>query len=196
MLGRPVRFLRTGIARRIILFEVLHVNHPTYIPVGILRVMGDMSESSRRGKYAKIRIMKDVLPQPIHESYLRHRRQRTTQIILPVVLAVLLCVAAVVLINIATFQGNGDVGRWAAISTMWIAIPVFIIGLIFFVLLSGLIYLLARLLGIIPTYTSKAQDFVRMLSIRVRHAADTVVKPVIQLDGIGASIRAFFGGRK
>ena len=158
--------------------------------------MGDMSSSDIRGKYAKIRIMKDVLPQPIHESYLRHRRQRTTQIILPVLLAVLLCLAVVVLINIATFQGNGDVGRWAAISTIWIAIPVFIVGLIFFVLLCGIIYLLARLLGIIPSYTSKAQDFVRMLSIRIHRAADATVKPVIHLDGIGASIRTFFGGRK
>lgn len=137
--------------------------------------------------------MKSVLPKPIHESYLRHRRQRTTQIILPVALAVLLCIAMIVLISIATFQQNGDVGRWAAISTMWIALPVFIVGLVFLALLVGIIYLLARLLGIAPTYTSKAQDFIRRLAIRIQRIADVTVKPVIYLDGVGASIKALLG---
>jgi hypothetical protein len=140
--------------------------------------------------------MKEVLPKPIHESYLRHRRQRTTQIILPVVLAALLCIAMVVLVNIATFRGDGDVARWAAVSTIWIVIPIMIASLIFFVLLAGLIYLLVQLLGIVPVYTDKAQDFVRMVSLRIRRAADVSVQPIIYLDGIGASIRAFFGGRK
>ena len=137
--------------------------------------------------------MKEVLPKPIHESYLRHRRQRTTQIILPVVLAALLCIAMVVLVNIATFRDDGDVARWAAVSTIWIVLPIMIASLIFFVLLAGLIYLLAQLLGIVPVYTDKAQDFVRMVSLRVRRAADMSVQPIIYLDGIGASIKAFLG---
>jgi predicted PurR-regulated permease PerM len=115
------------------------------------------------------------------------------QIILPVILAALLCIAMVVLVNIATFRDNGDVARWAAISTIWIVIPIVIASLIFFVILVGLIYLLAQLLGITPTYTSKAQDFVRMLTLRVRRAADLTVQPIIYLDGIGASIKAFLG---
>lgn len=112
---------------------------------------------------------------------------------MPVALAVLLCIAMIVLINIATFQQNGDVGRWAAISTMWIALPVFIMGLVFLALLVGIIYLLARLLGIAPTYTSKAQDFIRRLAIRIQRIADVTVKPVIYLDGIGATIKALLG---
>ena len=109
------------------------------------------------------------------------------------VLAALLFVAVVVLINVATFQWGGDVARWAAISTMWITIPVFIMGLVFLVLLGALIYLLAQLLGIAPTYTSQAQNFVHKLAIRVRRAADIPVKPIIYLDGIGATIKALFG---
>ena len=33
--------------------------------------------------------MKAVLPEPVHESYRRHRKQRTAQIILPMVLVAL-----------------------------------------------------------------------------------------------------------
>ena len=68
------------------------------------------------------------------------------QIILPMVLTVILFIALIVLINIATFRDNGDVERWAAVSTIWIVIPIIIGLLIFLALLVGLVYLLARLL--------------------------------------------------
>jgi hypothetical protein len=137
--------------------------------------------------------MKAVLPEPVHESYRRHRRQRTIQIILPMVLAALLFLAIVVLVNVATFRDNGDVGRWAAISTMWIAIPVCITGLIFLAVLGGLVYLMGRLLGIAPRYTGRAQDFVHKLAIHIRRAADTTVKPVFAVNGFGATIKALLG---
>ena len=137
--------------------------------------------------------MKAVLPEPVHESYRRHRRQRTIQIILPMVLAALLFLAIVVLVNVATFRDNGDVGRWAALSTMWIAIPVCIMGFTFLLLLGGLVYLMGRLLDITPTYTGKAQDFVHKLAIRIRRAADAAAKPVITVSSVGASINRFLG---
>lgn len=137
--------------------------------------------------------MKAVVPEPVHESYRKHRKQRTMQIILPIVLAALLFIAAIVLVNIATFRDNGDVGRWAAISTMWIAIPVCIMGLVFLALLGGLVYLMGRLLGIAPRYTGKAQDFVHKLAIRIRRAADMAVKPVFAVGGFGATLKALLG---
>jgi len=137
--------------------------------------------------------MKAVFPEPVHESYRRHRKQRTSQIILPMVLAAILFIGMIVLVNIATFRDNGDVGRWAAISTIWIVIPVCISGFIFLALLGGLVYLMARLLGVTPTYTGMAQDFVHKLAIRIRRAADMVVKPVFSMNGFGASLKALLG---
>lgn len=137
--------------------------------------------------------MKAVLPKPVHESYKRHRKQLTSQIILPVVIAGLSFVALIVLISVATFRENGDVARWAAISTIWIVIPIMIASLIFLAVLVGLVYLLKRLLNITPTYTGLAQNFVHKLAIRIRLAADALVKPVIFVDGIGASINRLLG---
>jgi hypothetical protein len=137
--------------------------------------------------------MKDVVPEPVHESYRRHRRQRTSQILLPMVLAAILFIGMIVLVNIATFRDHGDVGRWAAISTIWIVIPVCISGFIFLALLGGLVYLMARLLGVAPTYTGMAQDFVHKLAIRIRRAADMAVKPVFSVNGFGASLNALLG---
>src|SRR5262247_2618563 len=101
--------------------------------------------------------MKAKLSQPVHESYLKHRKQRTWQIVMPVILAAVLLIALIVLINIATFRNNGDVARWAAVSTMLILVPIMIGLFIMLALLVGLVYLLGRLLGITPRYTGLAQ---------------------------------------
>jgi hypothetical protein len=137
--------------------------------------------------------MKVEFPEPVHESYRRHRKQQIGQIILPIVLAAILFLGMVVLVNIATFRDNGDVGRWAAISTMWIAIPVCITGCVFLALLGGLVYLMGRLLGVAPRYTGKAQDFVHKLAIRIRRVADMTVKPIFAVNGFGATIKSLLG---
>ena len=137
--------------------------------------------------------MNAVHPKPVHESYKRHRKQLTTQIILPVLLAAILCLALVILINLATFRGNGDVGRWADIATMWIAIPVMIASFMFLAVLAGLVYLLARVLGIAPIYTNLAQNFVQKIMIRIRLIADAIAKPIINLDSFGATIKTILG---
>ena len=137
--------------------------------------------------------MKAKIPQPVHESYKRHRKELTWQILLPVILSALLFVALIVLINIATFNQGGDVGRWAAISTIWIVIPVMVAGVVLLALLVALVYLMKRLLGITPTYTGLAQDYVHRAASYIKRGTEMAVKPVLFLDGIGASIKAFFG---
>lgn len=144
------------------------------------------------GLYAKIKHMNAKLPQPVHESYKNHRKQLVWQILLPIVLTVVLCIVSIVLINIATFRDNGDVARWGAVSTIWIVIPVMIGMLIFLALLIGLIGLMAKLLEVTPTYTSLAQDYFHKAAVYIKRGADAAVKPVINLNGILASISAFF----
>ena len=138
------------------------------------------------------KFMDTKIPRPVHLSYKKHRKERTTQIILPVVLTVVFIIALIILINIATFRDNGDVARWAAVSTIWIVIPIIIGMLIFLVILGGLIYALAKLLNITPTYTGMAQDYVRKAAVYIKRGADAVVKPVIQLKGFLATLEAFF----
>ena len=142
-----------------------------------------------------MKAMKASLPHPQHESYLRHRRQRTTQIILPVILAALLIAAAAVWIAIAGFRGGGDLSRWGAISAIWIVIPMIFGVLILTVLLAGLVYLMSRLLGILPRYTAQAQELVYRLEGILHRAMDTAVKPVFGVQEVGAFFRALIGRR-
>jgi hypothetical protein len=129
---------------------------------------------------------------PEHYSYQRHRRQNTTQIILPMVISTLLLIGMIALICFATFKSNGDVSRWAAISTIWIIIPALLAGLIVLAVLIGLIYLMARVLGGLPHYTGIAQDYVYLAQRYIIRAADMVVKPVIALEGFIENVKAFF----
>ena len=137
--------------------------------------------------------MKAIIRKPVHESYKQHRKQLVSQIILPVVISALFIVGLIVLVNVATFRDNGDVGRWAAISTIWIVIPIMVAGLIFLIILGGIVYLLKYLLNIAPVYTGQAQDFVYKIAGYIRRLADAIVKPVIVIDGVGASINRLLG---
>ena len=138
-------------------------------------------------------MMKAQLPSPEHYSYQLHRKQRSMQIILPVILSTVLLVGLIVLISIATFKQGGDVGRWAAISTIWIIIPVLFAGLITLIILIGLIYLMARALQGLPYYTGIAQDYVYKARGYIIRGADMAAKPILALDGWLESIKAFFG---
>ena len=143
----------------------------------------------------KIKVMKAKLPRPAHESYSRHRRDLTWKIIFPVLLSSVLCVGLIVLINIATFRDGGDVARWAAISTMWIAVPTAVGMLTVLAVLAGMIYLLARLLNILPSYTAMAQDLFYKIENYARRGADAAAHPIISINSVAAGINRLFGGR-
>jgi hypothetical protein len=136
--------------------------------------------------------MKAKLSQPAHESYLRHRKQRTWQIVMPVILASVLLIALIVLINIATFRDNGDVARWAAVSTILMVIPIMVGLFLFLVLLVGIAYLVGRLLGVTPHYTGLAQEYIYRAAGIIKRALDAMVKQIIEAQGVLASIREFF----
>ena len=138
--------------------------------------------------------MKASIPQPAHESYLKHRKQRTWQILVPVIASAVLCLVMVLLVTTAAF-GGADVALWAQISEIWIAIPTMLIFLVIFALLAGMVFLMAKLLSILPTYTFRAQDLTYRLKAAVRRAADAAAKPVITIDALGASINRILGKR-
>jgi len=128
-----------------------------------------------------------------HPSYKNHRRQFWLQIFLPMLIAVLLIIAVAVWTGIATFGQGGDSPRWAAISTIWLVIPVMFFSLLFLAILIGLIYLLAKALNAIPLYAIKGQYYVNRGADEAQRLSDMATKPVLFIEGIRASVKAFFG---
>ena len=130
-----------------------------------------------------------------HPSYHLHRRQMWTQILLPILLTVLVFIAVIVLTSIATFRNNGDVARWAAISTIWLVLPVMITGLILLAILLAIIYLLARLIGVIPPYSDQAQRFVFQIEGYVKRGTEMILRPVLFVDLIKSQFKKIMGRR-
>ena len=124
-----------------------------------------------------------------HLSYQLHRRQVWEQILLPILLTVILIIAIIVLTSIATFRDNGDVARWAAISTIWLVIPVMLAGLILLAILFAVIFLFAKVLGVIPPYSYQAQKYVYRIEGYVRRGTEMLVKPALLVDVIKSHIK-------
>jgi uncharacterized membrane protein len=128
-----------------------------------------------------------------HYSYTEHRRQFWLQIFLPIILAVILIIAVATVTGIAAFGVNGDSPRWAAISTIWLVIPVMFFGLLFLAILGGLVYLLARGLQVLPPYTSTAQYYVNRAASEIKRFSNMATRPVLFVEGLKASLKAIFG---
>lgn len=126
---------------------------------------------------------------PQHPSYRRHRRQVAWQILVPMILAGLLLISAAVLVWAGAFPGNGDVARWAAISTIWLTLPVMLGALVLLALFIGLAYLLGRAAGFIPPYTLKAQLFTTRMVAAAHRVEQVGRRPVSIFGQIGRLIR-------
>jgi hypothetical protein len=137
----------------------------------------------------------NIPPKPVHESYLKHRREYRWKILAPVIAASVLCVLCSGLAYVATFGYGGDVTLWAQIAEIWLAIPTIIFLIVIFAMVGGTVYLMARLLSVLPRYTFMAQDLSYKMKAYVRRGADAVARPVIFLDSLGASINRIFGKR-
>ena len=128
-----------------------------------------------------------------HPSYQKHRRELWTKILIPMLVAVAVIVAVATLTGIATFRDGGEVERWAAISTIWIVLPIMGAGLLLLIVFIGIIYGMARLLALIPAYTGQAQKIVWRIEGYVRRGADASIKPVLAMEGVIATIKRLFG---
>jgi ABC-type transport system involved in multi-copper enzyme maturation permease subunit len=132
------------------------------------------------------------VPQPDRASYLKHKRETTRHILLPVILSGVLILALFTLVAYATFAENGDVERWAAISTVWIVIPLMALLLAVMVVLWAAVYGLHRLLNITPEYTGIAQEIILRVNAKTRWYAAEVTNRVIRFRAWVDTLQAFF----
>jgi hypothetical protein len=139
--------------------------------------------------------MKHPLPRHLrdHPSYQLHRKQVWTQILLPIVLACLLFVSVSVLVYFTSLKANSELGRWAAISTIWLTLPVLLLGSVALITFCALIFLISQLTGLIPTYTYQAQRFVYRINGIARQIDGMAKKPILLIQQIAKVVTAYLG---
>jgi uncharacterized membrane protein YhdT len=124
-----------------------------------------------------------------------HRQQALWQIILPFTVGLLVILFIVVITLLSAASGSGDISLWADISTIWLLLPVIFFTLIFFAIVSGLVYLVIRLIGVLPKYAFKTQNIMSKVQEKVRLASDKAAEPFIKVNGFWAGTRRLFGKR-
>jgi hypothetical protein len=119
-----------------------------------------------------------------------HRRQMLWQVWLPLGVALLVCLTLCILIVVSASHASPELTRWSNTSAIWMIILIAPPALLVLAVLGGLVYLLARLLRIIPPYAHLAQAYVDLFAARVHHWLDRIVEPVLQVQGFFAGAHA------
>jgi len=124
------------------------------------------------------------------ESYSRHQKQRFWQIIAPVAIGTLLIlvVFTLVIVTAVGTEAGGSVSQWADTSLIWLSLPVMLFALILALILLAMIWLLARLLKILPHYTLAARYYAGLIFGYITSGADKLVTPIIRVKGFGATV--------
>jgi hypothetical protein len=124
-----------------------------------------------------------------------HRRQVLWQIWVPLGVLLLLVLALMVGVIYTAALPAPDVtnlSHWTDFSLIVLVIPVVVACFFVLIIVSGIVFLLARLLKILPPYTQLAQAYVFYASTLVRNWCDRITVPVIKVGGFWAGILAFF----
>ncbi len=126
-------------------------------------------------------------------SFRRHQKQRFWQILTPIILGSLITLAAAVLM-VLTLTGKvsvGNLSQIAAVSTIWLIMPVMVFGILLTLLLLGLIYLAARVLNILPQYTFLVAQYAALIEAKIKLWTIKGTSPIISIKSIGAAVGAF-----
>ncbi len=121
-----------------------------------------------------------IVPPAPRELYLRHRKERTLQILVPVLAAVTFGIVFSAIIVYGTLQG-GDSAKWAAIATILLVIPIMLVSFLLLVVLVAVIYESNYIYKILPTYSGQAQDAVLNVTAQVNYYAEKSTDPIVAL---------------
>ena len=130
------------------------------------------------------------LPERNPATHAAHRREVFWQITFPLIIALIMILGLVTGVIFAGFKGVGEVSRWADGSLIWLLLPALVVVLVMLFILSGVVYLITRLLAVLPGYARLAQNFFYLVQVRVKSISDKLVEPVLKLRSFKAGADA------
>jgi hypothetical protein len=128
---------------------------------------------------------------PPSPSFHLHKKQRFWQILAPILVGGLATLGAAAWMVRAVVVGN-SVSQYADTSLIWLILPVMMFGILFGLLLLGLIYAVAQLLHILPQYTFLVQQYAALIEAKLKLWTKKAMDPVITVESIKAAAGAFF----
>lgn len=113
-------------------------------------------------------------------SFQKHRRQVVWQILMPVIAAGVVFLGLGLLMVLTPTLETSRTGHWAAISLIWLIAPLIIFVMLFLTLNIGLIYLMNKLLRVLPPYLRTGQIYSQVMVLRVKAFCDRLANPFIR----------------
>jgi hypothetical protein len=119
----------------------------------------------------------------------QHKKDVIWQIWFPVGFGAL-AMLALGLLAIFSLQTGADASaRWGHVATIWLLLPVFVVGMVIFMLLAALVFGVTKLTAILPKYSAIAQMYARLLTARVINLADRSARPIIETKSVTAAVK-------
>ncbi|MDY6847082.1 MAG: hypothetical protein SVP52_08100 [Chloroflexota bacterium] len=126
-------------------------------------------------------------------SMQRHHREKFWQILFPIAVSVILIIIAAVFVILIDFQlsDGGSVSQWADVSIIWLVLPIMMFAVFGTLVLAGLIYLVSKLLNILPPYSNLIQEYASLITTRVNLVTRKLVSPLVSAKSIKAGMGGF-----
>ncbi len=129
-------------------------------------------------------------PNPVTRS--RHQQQMWIQILLPVLVGAALIIFLAVMTAVAS---DPQVVRFSDISIIFLILPTAVTGLIVLAVFGAIIFLLARLLKIVPSYAHLTQIYLERVTEIIKGMADKAADPVVAIESGYAGFKVLFQRR-
>jgi hypothetical protein len=134
--------------------------------------------------------MSNVQPSPLTErnpeTHKVHRREVFWQILFPLIIGAIVCLALAILVGLGS---NPTVYRWGDISIIWLVLLTILPSILVLAVLVALVYGLVRLLHVLPGFAYRVQKLLWVFQARVQRITDGAVEPVMKIH----SFRAMLG---
>jgi predicted PurR-regulated permease PerM len=136
---------------------------------------------------------KKPLPSPNPVTRAEHRREVNRQVILPFIISLIVFVGFGIWL---AWMGIGSVERWSQIAIIFMLVWGLVLGLIFLIIIIGLMYVTTMVLRTIPPYARIAQDAIEKINQQVKTGSNVSVRPVIEIQKFLAVMDVVLGRRK
>jgi hypothetical protein len=123
------------------------------------------------------------------KTHAEHRREVFWQITFPLLIGILLLLAAVGVIVYLTVQPVTDVGRWADVSLIWLILPSLFLAFLMLAILIGFIVLVSYLLRLIPPYALIVQLYIEQFKGKLSQIFNLSVEPIFKIQTLWAAMR-------
>ena len=128
-------------------------------------------------------------PERNPRTHAEHKREVFWQITLPLLIGVLLILAAIAAIIFSSIQPVTDLQRWADVSLIWLILPSLVISLLGLIVLVGLVFAVTFLLHRIPSIARTIQLYFELAREKINQLSNKLTDPFVRLNGFWAAVR-------